>query len=44
MNLISRLLPASNVLLDLPASSKKRAFEQAGYKEHHVTYQEVILQ
>ncbi|HEX5639602.1 MAG TPA: PTS IIA-like nitrogen regulatory protein PtsN [Burkholderiaceae bacterium] len=30
MNLISRLLPASNVLLDLPASSKKRAFEQAG--------------
>ena len=30
MNLISRLLPASNVLLDLPASSKKRVFEQAG--------------
>jgi nitrogen PTS system EIIA component len=30
MNLISRLLPASNVVLDLPASSKKRAFEQAG--------------
>jgi PTS system nitrogen regulatory IIA component len=30
MNLITRLLPASNVLLDLPASSKKRAFEQAG--------------
>ena len=30
MNLISRLVPASNVLLDLPASSKKRAFEQAG--------------
>jgi PTS system nitrogen regulatory IIA component len=30
MNLISRLLPAPNVLLDLPASSKKRAFEQAG--------------
>ncbi len=30
MNLISRLLPASNVLLELPASSKKRAFEQAG--------------
>ncbi len=30
MNLISRLLPTSNVLLDLPASSKKRAFEQAG--------------
>ena len=30
MNLISRLLPVSNILLDLPASSKKRAFEQAG--------------
>lgn len=30
MNLISRLLPPANVLLDLPASSKKRAFEQAG--------------
>jgi nitrogen PTS system EIIA component len=30
MNLISRLLPLSNILLDLPASSKKRAFEQAG--------------
>jgi nitrogen PTS system EIIA component len=30
MTLISRLLPASNVLLDLHASSKKRAFEQAG--------------
>ncbi|MBA2411973.1 MAG: PTS sugar transporter subunit IIA [Burkholderiaceae bacterium] len=30
MNLISRILPVSNVLLDLPASSKKRAFEQAG--------------
>jgi PTS system nitrogen regulatory IIA component len=30
MSLISRLLPESNVMLDLPASSKKRAFEQAG--------------
>jgi nitrogen PTS system EIIA component len=30
MNLISRILPASNVLIDLPASSKKRAFEQVG--------------
>jgi nitrogen PTS system EIIA component len=30
MTLISRLLPASNVLLDLQASSKKRVFEQAG--------------
>ncbi|MBC8120097.1 MAG: PTS sugar transporter subunit IIA [Burkholderiaceae bacterium] len=30
MNLISRILPVSNVLVDLPASSKKRAFEQVG--------------
>lgn len=30
MNLISRLLPPSNVVLDLAASSKKRVFEQAG--------------
>ncbi len=30
MNQLSRLLPASNVLLDFAASSKKRAFEQAG--------------
>lgn len=30
MNLISRLLPPSNVLIDLHASSKKRIFEQAG--------------
>ena len=30
MNQISRLLPVSNVVLDLQASSKKRAFEQVG--------------
>jgi len=30
MNLISRLLPESNVVLDLDVSSKKRVFEQAG--------------
>ena len=30
MNLIAALLPASNVLLDLEVSSKKRLFEQAG--------------
>jgi PTS system nitrogen regulatory IIA component len=37
MNLISRLLPPANVLLDLPASSKKRAFEQAAllFENHH---------
>jgi PTS system nitrogen regulatory IIA component len=30
MNLISKLLPPANVVLDLAASSKKRVFEQAG--------------
>lgn len=30
MSLIAKLLPLDNVVLDLDASSKKRAFEQAG--------------
>ena len=30
MNLIAKLLPLSNVVLDLDVSSKKRLFEQAG--------------
>ena len=30
MNLIAKLLPVSNVVVGLEASSKKRAFEQAG--------------
>jgi PTS system nitrogen regulatory IIA component len=30
MNLISRLLPPTNILLDIEVSSKKRMFEQAG--------------
>ena len=30
MKLLSRILPAGNVVLDLPVTSKKRAFEQAG--------------
>ena len=30
MNLISKLLPAANVIVDLDAGSKKRVFEQAG--------------
>jgi len=30
MNLISKLLPPSNILLDLDVTSKKRMFEQAG--------------
>lgn len=37
MNLTSRILPLSNVVLDLAATSKKRAFEQAGllFENHH---------
>ena len=30
MNLISKLLPPSNVIVDLDVASKKRVFEQAG--------------
>jgi PTS system nitrogen regulatory IIA component len=30
MNLIAKLLPASNILLDVDVSSKKRMFEQVG--------------
>ncbi|KPF67710.1 PTS sugar transporter subunit IIA [Piscinibacterium candidicorallinum] len=30
MNLISQILPLANVVLDMDASSKKRAFEQVG--------------
>jgi PTS system nitrogen regulatory IIA component len=30
MNLIAKLLPASNVIVDLDVSSKKRVFEQVG--------------
>lgn len=30
MSLVAKLLPPENVLLDLPASSKKRLFEQVG--------------
>src|SRR5947199_10244858 len=30
MNLIAKLLPPSNILLDLDVTSKKRLFEQAG--------------
>jgi PTS system nitrogen regulatory IIA component len=37
MNLMSRILPPQNVVLDLEATSKKRAFEQAGllFENHH---------
>lgn len=37
MNHLSRILPVGNVVLDLFATSKKRAFEQAGllFENHH---------
>lgn len=37
MNLLSRILPVQNVVLDLAVTSKKRAFEQAGllFENHH---------
>ncbi len=37
MNLTSSILPLSNIVLDLPVTSKKRAFEQAGllFENHH---------
>lgn len=37
MNHLSRILPASNVVLDMAVTSKKRAFEQAGllFENHH---------
>lgn len=37
MSLVSTLLPAANVLLDLQVSSKKRLFEQVGlhFENHH---------
>lgn len=37
MNHLSRILPAGNVVLDLHATSKKRAFEHAGllFENHH---------
>jgi PTS system nitrogen regulatory IIA component len=37
MNLISKLLSSSNVILDLDVSSKKRVFEQVGllFENHH---------
>ena len=45
MNLIAKLLPASNVLLDLEVSSKKRVFEQVGLlyeNNHHIARSQVF--
>ncbi|OGA66980.1 MAG: PTS IIA-like nitrogen-regulatory protein PtsN [Betaproteobacteria bacterium RIFCSPLOWO2_12_FULL_67_28] len=37
MNLVAKLLPPGDVVLDLPVSSKKRLFEQIGllFENHH---------
>ncbi len=46
MNLLSRILPSTNVVLDLVATSKKRAFEQAGllFENHHGIARTVVFQ
>lgn len=45
MNLIAKLLPVQNVLLDLDVSSKKRVFEHAGLvfeNNHHIARSQVF--
>ena len=45
MNLIAKLLPPSNVILDLEVSSKKRVFEQVGLlyeNNHHIARSQVF--
>ena len=46
MNLLSRILPLSNIVLDLAATSKKRAFEQAGllFENQHGIARTVVFQ
>lgn len=45
MNLIAKLLPAANVVLDLEVSSKKRMFEQVGllFENHHGIARSVVF-
>lgn len=45
MSLIAQLLPASNVVIDLEASSKKRVFEQAGllFENNHGIAQNIVF-
>lgn len=45
MNHLSRILHASNVILDVPVTSKKRAFEQAGllFENHHGLTRAVVF-
>ncbi|BBE08735.1 MAG: PTS IIA-like nitrogen-regulatory protein PtsN [Glomeribacter sp. 1016415] len=44
MNRLSRFLPLENVVLDLPVTSKKRVFEQAGllFENHHGIARSVV--
>ncbi len=46
MNLLSRILPLNNIVLDLNATSKKRAFEQAGllFENHNGIARTVVFQ
>ena len=45
MNLIAKLLPAPNVLIDLDVSSKKRVFEHAGllFENNHSIARSVVF-
>src|SRR3977135_868197 len=45
MSLIAKLLPASNVVIDLQVSSKKRLFEQAGllFENQHGIARSVVF-
>jgi PTS system nitrogen regulatory IIA component len=46
MNLMPHILPLGNVVLDQPATSKKRAFEQAGllFENHHGIARTAVIQ
>lgn len=46
MNLMSRILPPDNIVLDLTATSKKRAFEQAAlmFENHHGIARTTVFQ
>lgn len=46
MNLLSRILPPANIVLDVLATSKKRAFEQAGllFENNHGIAHNVVFQ
>jgi len=46
MNLMSRILPPENIVLDLAVTSKKRAFEQAAllFENHHGIARTAVFQ